>query len=55
MVTYSEMEQLVIDYMDRYPVECETDFNMFAVDFAELFCLICSDIAEENGWDFEGI
>ena len=54
-MSYSEMTQLVIEYMDRYPVENETDFNMFAVDFAELFCLICTDIANEKGWDFEGI
>lgn len=54
-MNYNDMTQLVIEYMDRYPVENETDFNMFAVDFAELFCLICTDIAEEKGWEFEGI
>lgn len=55
MITYCELEGVVIDYMDRYPVENETDFNMFAVDFAELFCLIMEDLAEERGWEFEGI
>lgn len=49
------LKQIVIDFMDIYPVENETDFNMFAVDFAEAFCLICEDIAEEKGWNFEGI
>ena len=51
----TELTQIVIDFMDRYPVENETDFNMFAIDFAEAFCLICEDIAEEKGWKFEGI
>ena len=55
MVTYNELEEVVIDYMLRYPVENETDFNMFAVDFAELFCLIMEDLANEHGWEFEGI
>lgn len=55
MVTYTELQDVIIYYMDRYPVENETDFNMFAVDFTELFCLIMEDLAEDHGWEFEGI
>ena len=51
----SKFQQIVIDFMDEYPVECETDFNMFAVDFVEAFSLICQDIADDKGWEFEGI
>ena len=54
-MNYHDMQQLVIDYMDRYPVENETDLNMFAEEFVELFSLICEDIAIEHDWEFEGI